>query len=107
MFIKYHKFRNGVRKSVVIGDSVAVEFNGKVVGLGKLNNESCGCRDYDIAVAECCVCGGNSIAEHIKCLIRQRDRYSGNLPVKRRRFFVETVDNEVIPVRINLIFSKI
>lgn len=96
-----------VRKCAFIGDSVVMEYGSRIVGIAKLHEETPTCKDYDIVVANKCELSAERIARFIKDLIGKANKFDENHSTKRRKYFVEEVDCEALPISAKLVFSKI
>ncbi len=115
MFLRFSKgsysrefgYLHTVRKCAFIGDSVVMEYGSRIVGIAKLHEETSTCMDYDIVVANKCELGAKCIARFIKDLIGKSNKFSENPSTKRRKYFVEEVDCEALPISAKLVFSKI
>lgn len=112
MFLRFSKgqFRNGVReyrKCVFLGDSVIMEYDDKIVGVAKLHEENEKCFDYDVIVAKCNQSlSAESIARCIKDMIGRANKFSANPSNKRRKYFVQEVEYDHIPVKAGIVFTK-
>ena len=112
MFLRFSKgqFRNGIRdyrKCVFLGDSVVMEIEDKIVGVAKLHEENEKCLDYDVIVAKRNISlSAEKIARCIKDMIGRANKFSANPSNKRRKYFVEEVECDHIPVNAKIVFSK-
>jgi len=112
MFLRFSKGQydsNRVRlfrKCVFLGDSVVMEYGDRIVGVAKLHQETNKCFDYDVIVANKCELGGEKIARFIKDMIGKSNKFTTNPSVKRRKYYVEYVDCEVLPLKASITFSK-
>ena len=112
MFLRFSKgqFRNGVRdyrKCVFLGDSVVMEIEDKIVGVAKLHEENEKCFDYDVIVAKQNLqLSAEKIARCIKDMIGRANKFSSNPSTKRRKYYVEEIDSDHIPVKAGIVFTK-
>ena len=94
------------RKCVFLGDSVVMEYGDKIVGAAKLHEEDEKCFDYDVVVAKRCELGAASIARFIKDMIGKSNKFVENPSAKRRKYYVEEVDSDVLPITARIVFSR-
>ena len=94
------------RKCVFLGDSVVMEYGDKIVGAAKLHKEDEKCFDYDVVVAKRCELGAASIARFIKDMIGKSNKFVENPSAKRRKYYVEEVDSDVLPITARIVFSR-
>ena len=112
MFLRFSKGEfnaNKVRefkKCVFLGDSVVMEYGDKIVGVAHLHNEADKFLDYDVIVANKCSLGGDKIARFIKDMIGKSNKFSTTPTTKRRKYYVEKVDCEVLPIKAKIVFTK-
>lgn len=112
MFLRFSKGKyvsGNVRmfkKCVFLGDSVVMEYGDKIVGAAKLHEEDDRCLDYDVVVAKRCELGAASIARCIKDMIGKSNKFTDNPSVKRRKYYVDEVDSDALPITAKIIFSK-
>lgn len=97
--------RRMYRKCVFLGDSVVMEYGDKIVGVAKLHEETDKCFDYDVIVAKRCVLGAECIARFIKDMIGKSNKFTKNPSQKRRKYYVEEIDADVLPVKARIVFS--
>ena len=113
MFLRFSKGQfdsNKVRlfrKCVFLGDAVVMEYGDKIVGVAKLHEETDKCFDYDVIVAKRCSLGAEKIARFIKDMIGKSNKFTENPSTKRRKYYVEEVDCEVLPIKAKITFSAI
>ena len=93
-------------KAVFLGDSVIMEYGDNIVGIAKLHEETAKCMDYDVIVAGKCVLGAKRIARSIKDMIGRSNKFSFTPSEKRRKYYVEVVATEVLPIKAQIKFSK-
>lgn len=93
-------------KAVFLGDSVIMEYGDNIVGIAKLYEETAKCMDYDVTVAGKCVLGAERIARSIKDMIGRSNKFSFTPSEKRRKYYVEVVDTEVLPIKAQIKFSR-
>ena len=113
MFLRFSKGQfdsNNVRKfkkCVFLGDSVVMEYGDKIVGAAKLHEEDEKCFDYDVVVAKRCELGAAGIARFIKDMIGKSNKFTTTPSQKRRKYFVEEVDSDCLPVKAKIVFSRV
>lgn len=95
------------KKCVFIGDSLVMEYGDKIVGIAKLHRETDKCLDYDVIVAAGCVLGAASIARNIKDMIGKSNKFTAKPTNKRRKYYVEEIDADVLPIHAQVKFSRI
>ena len=111
MFLRFTKGQyvsNNVRKykkCVFLGDSLVMEYGDKIVGIAKLHEETDKVCDYDIIVANKCELGGNKIAQYIKNMIGKSNKFSEVPSTKKRKYYVEYIEKEVLPIKAQIMFS--
>lgn len=112
MFLRFSKGafskenKSKVRKAVYLADSVVMEYGSNIVGIAKLHEETDRCLDFDIIVAKNCELGSASIARYIKDMIGKSNKFSETPTDKRRKYYVEEVVGEVLPIKAQITFSK-
>ena len=112
MFLKFSKGqfdRSKVRqykKCVFLGDSAIMEYGDKIVGIAKLHEETDKCLDYDVIVASKCPLGAASIARNIKDMIGKSNKFTTNPTSKRRKYYVEEVNTDVLPINAQIVFTR-
>lgn len=94
------------KKCVLLGDSVVMEYGNHIVGIAKLHEETDKCLDYDIIVATKSELPPANIARYIKDMIGKSNKFLLNPSNKRRKYYVEEVDCEVLPIKAEIKFSK-
>lgn len=94
------------KKCVFLGDSVVMEYGDKIVGIARLHDESEKCLDFDVIVAAKCSLGSAAIARCIKDMIGKSNKFAENPTEKRRKYYVEEIDCEVLPVSARIVFTK-
>lgn len=94
-------------KAVFMGDTLVMEYGDSVVGVARLHEESEKCLDYDVIVAGKCELGVKSIARGIKDMIGRSNKFSLTPTSKRRKYYVEVVDCEVLPVKARITLSRV
>lgn len=95
------------RKCVFLGNALVMEYGDKVVGIARLHKETDKCLDYDIIVAKRCELGAEKIARYIKDMIGKSNKFTENPCTKRRKYYVEEVDCDVLPIEAKIEFSLI
>jgi len=95
------------RKCVFLGNSLVMEYGNKLVGIARLHEESNNYFDYDIIVAKNCSLGAEKIARYIKDMIGKSNKFTDNPSTKRRKYYVEELDCEVLPIKAEIKFSLI
>ena len=93
------------KKCVFLGDSLVMEYGGKIVGVAKLHEESDKYFDYDIIIAKKCALGSEKIARFIKDMIGKSNKFSENPSPKRRKYYVEEVDCYELPITAKIVFA--
>ena len=93
------------KKCVFLGDSVVMEYGNNIVGVARLH-KSDKCLDYDVIVANKCPLGGDKIARFIKDMIGKSNKFSSNPTSKKRKYYVEKVECEVLPIKAKIVFMK-
>lgn len=115
MFLRFSKgkFRHNndqlstIRKCVLLGDAVVMEYGEKIVGVAKLHEETDNYLDYDVIVANQCELGGQAIARYIKDMIGKSNKFTTNPTKKKRKYFVEEIDADVLPIKAQIQFTQI
>lgn len=113
MFLRFTKGqfdKNKVRKyrkCVMLGNAVVMEYGDKIVGAAILHNETEKCLDYDVVVAGDCELGANTIARYIKDMIGKSNKFSATPTNKRRKYFVDEVAGDCLPIAAKIVFNKI
>lgn len=113
MFLRFSKGQfnsNNVRKfrkCIFLGNSLVMEYGDKIVGAAKLHEESEKCFDYDVVVAKDCEIGAQTIARFIKDMIGKSNKFSTNPSQKRRKYYVEEVAGDSLPISAKIVFSRI
>lgn len=95
-----------LRKCVFLGDSVVMEYGDKIVGVARLHNEGENYLDYDVVVADKCSLGGDKIARFIKNMISKSNKFSTTPTTKRRKYYVQKIECEVLPIKAKIVFTK-
>jgi hypothetical protein len=95
------------RKCVFLGDALVMEYGNKIVGVAKLHEETDKCFDYDVVVAKGCELGANVIAAYIKNMIGKSNKFSTKPSAKRRKYFVEEVEGNCLPITAKIVFNRI
>jgi hypothetical protein len=93
-------------KAVFLGDSVIMEYGDNIVGIAKLHEETAKCMDYDVVVAGKCVLGAERIARSIKDMIGKSNKFSATPTTKRRKYYVQKIECEVLPIKAKIVFTK-
>ena len=112
MFLRFSKGQfdsNKVRKfrkCVFLGDALVMEYGDNIVGVAKLHEETEKCFDYDVIVAKHCEIGAEKIARFIKDMIGKSNKFTAHPSTKKRKYYVEYVDCEVLPLKANITFTK-
>ena len=94
------------KKCVFLGDSVVMEYGDKIVGVARLHKETDKILDYDVIVADKCVLGGDRIARFIKDMIGKSNKFTLTPTTKRRKYYVEKIDSDVLPLKAQIVFTK-
>lgn len=112
MFLRFSKgqFKNNkaelFRKCVFLGDALVMEYGNKIVGVAKLHEETGSFFDYDVIVAKNCELGASTIARYVKDMIGKSNKFAQNPSSKRRKYYVEMVDCDVLPIQARITFSR-
>ena len=115
MFLRFSKgsyrhdkgYIHTIRKCVFLGDSLVMEYGNKIVGIAKLHEETDKCFDYDVVVAAKCELGAETIARYIKGMIGKANKFSDEPSSKKRKYYVEEIDAEVLPLTAQIKFNRI
>lgn len=93
------------RKCVFLGDAVVMESGDKIIGVAKLHNEDEKTIDYDVIVAtQCNTMTAAQIARYIKDMIGKSNKFALNPSTKRRKYYVEEINAEVLPIKAQIKF---
>lgn len=95
------------RKCIFLGNSLVLEYGDKIIGAAKLHEESEKCFDYDVVVANGCDIDAKVIARYIKDMIGKSNKFSRNPSNKKRKYYVEEVEGDCLPIKANIVFSRI
>jgi len=112
MFLRFSKgqFKSNkerlFKKCVFLGDVLVMEYGDNIVGVAKLHEETGSFFDYDVIVAKGCVLGAEKIARCIKDMIGKSNKFSQTPSSKRRKYYVEEVDCESLPIQAKITFSR-
>lgn len=106
MFLRFSKgMFNGqrtYRKAVFLGDDVVMEYGNDIVGIATKIDETAKCIVYKLWVATNNELSPIKIARNIKDLIGKSNKFADEPSSKRRRYVVERVPYDVIPVRVGI-----
>lgn len=94
------------KKCVFLGTSLVMEYGDQIVGIAKLHEETEKCLDYDVIVAAKCPLGAAYIARNIKDMIGKSNKFTTNPSKKRRKYYVEEVETDVLPVNAKIVFTR-
>lgn len=83
-----------------------MEYGENIVGIAMLHEETDTCCDYDVVVAKNSPLAPEKIARSIKDMIGKSNKFLQNPSTKRRKYYVEEVDCESLPINAKLVFSK-
>ena len=103
----YDKPKQYFLKAVFLGDSLVMEYGDDIIGIAKLHEETDKYLDFDVVVAS-----NNpnvepdKIARSIKDMIGKSNKFSLNPSNKKRKYYVEEVDCEVLPIKAEIKFSS-
>lgn len=103
----YDKPKQYFLKAVFLGDSLVMEYGDDIIGIAKLHEETNKYLDFDVVVAS-----NNpniepaKIARSIKDMIGKSNKFSLNPSNKKRKYYVEKIDCEVLPIKAEIKFSK-
>ena len=112
MFLRFSKgqFKNNnerlFRKCVFLGDSLVMEYGDKIVCVAKLHKETETFCDYDIIVAKNCELCGAKIARYVKDMIGKSNKFTQNPSTKRRKYYVEMVDCDALPIKATITITR-
>lgn len=106
-YTKEKKYLSTIRKGVFLGGHVVVECGDKIVGVAQLHAEDDRMRDYDIIVADKCPLGGDKIARYIKDMIGKSNKFAVTPSDKKRKYYVEKVDCDVLPIKAEIKLTRI
>lgn len=111
MFLRFSKGKfdgetRNYTKCVFLGDTLIMEYDNKIVGVAKLHEETDKSFDYDVIVATKAELTSEQIARNIKNMIGKSNKFSSTPSTKRRKYYVEKIDSETIPVVPRIVFSK-
>ena len=106
MFLSFTKESEKNRRCVFLGDAVVMEYGNRIVGVAKLHEETDKCLDYDVIVAGRCELGAERIARYIKGIIAKSNKFSDCPTTKRRKYYLDVVECDVLPVRPRIVFDK-
>lgn len=115
MFLRFSKgyyesskiYLRTMRKCVFLGNTLVMEYGNSIVGVAKLHKVTTSYFDYDIVVASKCPLGAERIARFIKDTIRKSNKFTDNPSSKRRKYYVEEVDCEVLPIKAQIRLNRI
>jgi len=94
------------KKCVFLDDSVIMEYGNNIVGVARLHKETEKILDYDVVVANQCSLGGDKIARFIKDMIGKSNKFSATPTTKRRKYYVQKIECEVLPIKAKIVFTK-
>ena len=103
----YNEPKKYFLKAVFLGDSLVMEYGDDIIGIAKLHEETNKYLDFDVVVAS-----NNpnvepeKIARSIKDMIGKSNKFLLNPSNKRRKYYVEKVDCEVLPIKAEIKFSR-
>lgn len=92
------------RKAVFLGNSAIMEYGNDIVGAAKVIKETDKCVNYVVVTAKNCELGTESIARFLKDMIGKSNKFSDNPISKRRQYFVDEVDSDVLPIKAKIEF---
>ncbi len=93
-------------KAVFLGDSVVMEYGDNIVGIAKLHEETAKCFDYDVIVANGCEIGCDRVVRSIKDMIGKSEKFKANPSTKKRKYYVELVEGNVLPIKAEIKFTR-
>ena len=94
------------KKCVFIANTLIMEYGNKLVGVARLHEETNNYFDYDVIVAKRCPIGAEKIARFIKDMIGKSNKFTDKPSSKRRKYYVEMVDCDVLPIKATITFSR-
>lgn len=95
------------RKGVLIGDSLVMEYGDQIVGVAKLHEETDKSLFYVIVVAGGHALSAETIARSIKDMIGRANKFSETPSQKRRKYYVDVMDCETLPLTASITFKKL
>lgn len=105
--IHYDKPKKYFLKAVFLGDSLVMEYGDDIIGIAKLHEETDKYLDFDVVVASNNPnVEPNKIARSIKDMIGKSNKFLLNPSNKKRKYYVEEVDCEVLPIKAEIKFSR-
>lgn len=113
MFLRFSKGKfskdgkRQYRKCIFLGDSLVMEYGDSIVGIARLHNEDEKLFEYDVIVAKHCELGSDKIAMSIKDMIGKSNKFAKDPSKKRRKYYVEEVECDALPIQARLTFSKL
>lgn len=111
MFIKFSKgpYRSDRKyvKAVFLGDKLIMEYKNNIIGVARLHSETEKTRDYDVIVAGRCELNAEYIARSIKDMIGRSFKFHNNPVIKRNKYYIEVIDNNMLSVAAKLEFKRI
>lgn len=93
------------RKCVMFNDTVVMEYGFRIVGVAKLYQETDKVKDYDIIVSNGAQIAPEKIAAYIKNMISKSNKFTEHPSKKRRRYNVEYIDGESLPINAYITFK--
>lgn len=100
-----HKVRK-FRKCVLLGNALVMEYGNEIVGAAKLRDDADALHEYDVFVARDCEIGSIVIARYIKNMIGKSNKFTETPSQKRRRYYVEEIPGESLPIAASITFSR-
>ena len=94
-------------KAVFLGDSLVMEYGDKIVGIAKLHEETDKCFDYDVVVAKNCEIGCDRVVRSIKDMIGKSEKFKETPSAKKRKYYVELIDGNVLPIKAEIKFKRV
>lgn len=111
MFLRFSKGmfkgQRTYRKAVLLGDDVVMEYGNDIVGVATKIDETPKCSVYKLWVAtqnELCPI---KITRSIKDLIGRSNKFTDEPSTKRRKYIVERVHCDVLPVRAGIAVNNL
>lgn len=111
MFLRFSKgMFNGQRtykKAVLLGDDIVMEYGNDIVGVGTKVDETPKCIMYQLWIATQNELGATKIARNLKDLIGRSNKFTDEPSSKRRKYIVEQVRCDALPVRVGIAVNNL
>lgn len=111
MFLRFSKgmFKGQkiYRKAVLLGDDAVMEYGNDIVGIATKIDETTKRSVYKLWVAAQSELCATKIARSIKDLIGRSNKFTNKPSTKRRKYIVQQVQCNVLPVRVGIAVNDI